>query len=267
MDFVLGYLEIAVTEACNLNCRACSHFSPLANSDDRVSLASFKRDAYRIHELFPVIYTIRLLGGEPLLHEDVFSMASYIRSLYPRTSVRIATNGLLIPSLSQDALSLMRENQIGFDISLYEPTAKMRDCIEGACRDQGVSFTFTEPIERFRVRFDPTGQNDGSRSYRKCVVGSRCTYLYNGMLSGCPAPNVVHLFNRAYGTDITGEADLIDIHHTELTAEEIYAKISSELCLCRYCTDIEEVNWRLTHGDASMEDWIAQKRNLGTACF
>ena len=37
MEYVLKYLEIAIIESCNLNCKGCSHFSPLAGSKDKES--------------------------------------------------------------------------------------------------------------------------------------------------------------------------------------------------------------------------------------
>lgn len=261
MGNILAYLEIAVTELCNLNCKACSHFSPLAEPEDQQTFAEFQVDLNRIQELFPIIYTIRLLGGEPLLHQDIFEMARYTRKLYPQSSITIVTNGLLLPEVDDRNMSLLARNEIRFDISLYPPTSTKRDKIEQKCSKYGVKYKFTNPIESFRVRFDPTGNNDGASSYRECSIGKTCTYLYKGRLSGCPAPNVVHLYNRHFGTEISGEVDMIPIHETMLSADEIGQKLHSELSVCRYCAQTEDIPWTMCKGDPCAEDWTVTRKN------
>ena len=259
MSNILEYLEIAVTEICNLNCKACSHFSPLAEPDDQLTFVEFQDDINRMQELFPTIYTIRLLGGEPLLHYDVFEMARYTRKLYPQSRITIVTNGLLIPSIDDRNMLLMVTNKIEFDISLYPPTRAKRDEIERICSEYGVKCRYTDPIEKFRIRFDPTGRNDGSESYRNCSIGKTCTYLYKGMLSGCPAPNVVHLYNRRFGTEISGELDIIKIHETKLSPDEIEKNLRKELSVCIYCAQLEEIPWSICKGKPSAEDWIISR--------
>lgn len=260
MSNELKYLEIAITEVCNLNCKACSHFSPLANAGDRVTPEKFRADIRRMKELFPVIFTIRLLGGEPLMHDDWAEMAHYVRRLYPKSHVTIVTNGLLIPQISVEKLDLIAQDNIEFDISLYKPTAAFRDTIEGVCAAHGIKRRYTDPIETFRVRFDPAGNHDVAISYRDCVIGKACTYLYNGMLSGCPAPNTIHLYNRSFGTSISGKEDLIDIHNTTMSAQEILKKLRTELTVCRYCARVEERPWSIAGGTPSKEDWIISGR-------
>lgn len=259
MSSILNYLEIAITEVCNLNCKACSHFSPLAEPEDQLTLAEFQEDINRMQELFPVIYTIRLLGGEPLLHQDVFEMARYTRKLYPKSRITIVTNGLLLPAINDRNMYLMAENEIEFDISLYPPTSARRDEIDRKCSEHSVKHRYTDPIEIFRVRFDPTGNNDSAESYRECSIGKTCTYLFKGRLSGCPAPNVVHLYNRRFGTEISGEADMIKIHETELSPDEIEKKLRNELSVCRYCAKLEEIPWSTCKEKPSAEDWIISR--------
>ena len=256
MDRTLDYLEIAVTEECNLNCKACSHFSPLANKEDRVILEEFIHDVKRMHELFPNIITIRLLGGEPLLNTEVFEMARYMRSLYSKSRITIVTNGLLIPKIGKKNLTQMVEQGIEFDISLYKPTLKIRPDIERICNEFGIKFRFSEMINSFRIRFDPSGKNNGTVSYKECAIGKTCTYLYKGKLSGCPAPNVVHLFDRSFETKYSCEDDMVNIHNTQLSAEEIYNKINSEMKFCRYCTTIREIPWEKCSGTPSAKDWF-----------
>ena len=62
----MNYLEHHITDHCNLKCRGCSHFSPLAQEWFE-SVEDFKKDFSQLASLMPV-NIIRLMGGEPLLH-------------------------------------------------------------------------------------------------------------------------------------------------------------------------------------------------------
>jgi MoaA/NifB/PqqE/SkfB family radical SAM enzyme len=56
-------LCIHLTDHCNLNCRGCDNFSPLADKRN-VDVAVFERDIARIAELGGVS-DLQLLGGSP----------------------------------------------------------------------------------------------------------------------------------------------------------------------------------------------------------
>lgn len=256
MEYVLKYLEIAIIESCNLNCKGCSHFSPLAGSQDRESAEEFRKDLERIHELFPKIYKIRILGGEPLLHPEWTEILRIARQIYPYSEIHVVSNGLKIPHLTDVEFAAMREKKAVFDISLYKPTLNIKSTIEATLNEQQISYEFTPYVARFRKRLDITGSQDPVEAYRNCVVGHRCTYLYKGKLSGCPAPNVVRLFDRHFGTQLSIPTDMINIHETTLSVDEIYRKITSVLEVCKYCGEVEEFDWAPGKGSSPMADWI-----------
>src|SRR4030042_6742365 len=84
----LPYLEIHLTDHCNLNCRGCGHFSPIAEKRlaDPIEHA---RDMLQLRKLFSKIHKIRLMGGEPLLHPWIESFVSSTRSCFPKADIRI----------------------------------------------------------------------------------------------------------------------------------------------------------------------------------
>ena len=63
---VLDYLEIHLTNHCNLNCACCCHFAPIAEQYF-MPVDVFKCDIERLRFLSGGnIRRIRLMGGEPL---------------------------------------------------------------------------------------------------------------------------------------------------------------------------------------------------------
>lgn len=49
---ILDYLEIEISEFCNLNCRGCCDFSNLATEKRIYPFNEYEKDMHRLHELF-----------------------------------------------------------------------------------------------------------------------------------------------------------------------------------------------------------------------
>lgn len=92
---VLGF-SVHLAEHCNLNCRACAHFSPLCK-EEFANFNEFSKDMERLSELSNgEMRYIDLIGGEPLLNKNISSFIKKARECFPIGHVRIITNGLLL---------------------------------------------------------------------------------------------------------------------------------------------------------------------------
>ncbi len=116
----LAYLELHLTDHCNLNCKGCSHFCPLA-PPQYADLSGYKSDMHRISQLFRNIRTIRLMGGEPLLHPDPASFVRATRAVFPQARIRFVTNGILLPKASQAFWDACRDTGATIDMTVYPP--------------------------------------------------------------------------------------------------------------------------------------------------
>ena len=66
--------EVHLADHCNLNCKGCFHFCPIAD-EKYPSVQSLENDFKRIYELANgKIGRIYLLGGEPLLHPELIKI-------------------------------------------------------------------------------------------------------------------------------------------------------------------------------------------------
>ena len=64
----LKLVEINIVSHCNLNCRSCSHFSPVAGKE-YLPIELAELDFARLAELSGGdVQCIHIMGGEPLLH-------------------------------------------------------------------------------------------------------------------------------------------------------------------------------------------------------
>lgn len=65
------FFDIEVTEHCNLNCKSCGSFAPLAD-EEYIDIDELDRDLRRLSELSDgEVHHINILGGEPLLHPEI----------------------------------------------------------------------------------------------------------------------------------------------------------------------------------------------------
>ena len=110
-------VEINITKHCNLNCKGCDHFAPLSG-EDNMSLDSFKKDMQRLRELFgEKLIEIHILGGEPLMHPEIDSFLEVSRSLFPKASILIDTNGTLLKRMPETFWKHCRDWHIQLNVT------------------------------------------------------------------------------------------------------------------------------------------------------
>ena len=93
---MIQYIEHHIVDHCNLRCAGCSHFSGLSEpwfEDIEDFWNDFSALANITNHYIP---TIRIMGGEPLLHPRVVDFLKIARSLFPNSQIQLVTNGLLL---------------------------------------------------------------------------------------------------------------------------------------------------------------------------
>mgnify|MGYP001214112868 CR=1 FL=1 len=85
------YLEIAITDFCNLTCSLCSQATPLQNDKKTMSFNEIER----ISKFFkPYEFDrIKISGGEPTLHPEFAKISRHLNNLFPAEKYILATNG------------------------------------------------------------------------------------------------------------------------------------------------------------------------------
>ena len=99
---IIEFLQYRIVDHCNLNCKNCGSICNAKVVHWQVELEEFKKDIVRLKQLFSFIGTFKLMGGEPLLHTQLDKIVEIVRMYFPDSEIEIATNGLLIPKLSDE---------------------------------------------------------------------------------------------------------------------------------------------------------------------
>lgn len=114
------HLEIEIVKQCNLNCRYCDHFSPWRDGIVPIKQIEDWFTQWSKRVFFP---TIQLMGGEPLLHPDLFSILLCARKYWEKSDIILVTNGLLLPEMPKDFFYLVKDIQGKIIVSHHYNTA------------------------------------------------------------------------------------------------------------------------------------------------
>ena len=256
----LKYIEFHVVDRCNLNCNGCSHFAPMVKTDfDHFDM--FFKDIHRLKELIEHVEIIRLLGGEPFLDKDITRYIRIARELYPQANIEIATNGLLVPQLSEYVLNSIYENAITIDVTLYPPTALIVDDIHHVLRKHHITYRIQPLVKTFRKRFCPEGNNDVQKTFESCKIGRLYPFLYDGKFCLCSGAIVVKYVNEYCGFNIELKDCYYDIHDSKASADGIFDFLSHGNDTCAYCGEIFEEPWSQCKDRSKIDlnHWLSEK--------
>ena len=253
----LYYLEYHLTDHCNLNCKGCGHFCNLSDPSF-ADLGRYTSDIRRLAQVFSNIRTVRLLGGEPLLHSNPIGFIEETHASFPRTSIWFVTNGILLTKASAQFWETCRNANVVIHITGYPPFEKLVPRWQALCRKEGLTVCIDERREFFaHMNFD--GDSDKTEAFRFCRATTNCPYLRNGRIYLCAMTAHIELFNKKYNTQIIGDAG-IDLFDPNVSARKIMKYLNTPIDTCRWCaTQLRYFPWS-THKKNELvqqSDWNA----------
>jgi hypothetical protein len=229
--------EVQLADQCNLNCKSCNHFSPLA-PEHYLDTDNYGKDCERLAKLTSGrARTIRLMGGEPLLHPGITDIIGLTRKNFPGgTAVKIITNGILLPNEPPEFWECCRKNSVAIEISHY-PIKINNTAIKRLAAQYGISveYTGTDTKSFWRYPLDPSGSQNPENSFKKCWYSNNCIQLVSGRLYTCVTIAYIKYFNTYFHRNyIVGDDDSIDIYKAQ-NIGEILKFLCNSPPFCRYC--------------------------------
>lgn len=255
------YVEMHVQDDCNLNCKGCSHYSPLFEKGSVVDLIDFEKDVKSLKGIFKTIVRFRLLGGEPFLNQSLDKYIEVVRKYYPNTDLRICTNGLLYNTVQNNIIQSIIDNKVIIDVSMYKPTSMIIDKIIDFFEKRGIPCVCNtkEVIEEFNTSF---AERIGKKEYTyRCVCGDNgiCTNVYRGKASRCPTAMYLFKFNEYFGLNFP-EDGLIDMNN-HYTPQEFKHEIEKNFSLCKHCISFSTTWKSYADKKPNLSDWVADMKS------
>ncbi len=230
---------VPLVEHCNLRCRGCDHFAPLAEQEF-ADVNAYAKDFARLSALFHgKVSGICLMGGEPLLHPQVKEFMSITRRPFPDAKIHLMSNGLLLLKQQADFWEACKHNHIVVNITKY-PLRLDHNKMKDVAYSHGVILTLYGDKGRlgktsYRIPLDLEGRQDARKNFKRCFHANYMIFLKKGRLSPCTvAPNIEH-FNKYFQMAIPiSPEDSIDIYKVQ-SAQEILEFLCQPIPFCKYC--------------------------------
>jgi len=228
---MIPYIETHLVDHCNLKCKGCSHFSGLAPEQFK-DLHEFENEMQRLSEIADV-RIIRLMGGEPLLHPQVVDFCEITRHYFPISELVLVSNGILLPSLTDEQIEQLNKNNIALCMSDYglklnqEQINKFR------------THYFHNKNEMYNISLDLNGSQDPNITFRHCdLVQGHWFFFKNGRLYQCCIMANIEFFCNHFNKEIDIDLDDISIDIFNHNEKEILTFLSHPHLACRYCDTI-----------------------------
>jgi hypothetical protein len=239
----LRSLEFFLADTCNLRCRECSASSPFLKHANLPDLELFGQSLDCLAQVVECDQ-LKLLGGEPLLNPNICAFMRRARDSQVFHRIRVTTNGLLLPHMSDEFWQLADV----VEISLY-PSVRSRltdDTLEELRRKGSAIGTALEvnPIDHFMTAVSDTRIEDPRlihRIYATCGEAHdwSCHLLYRDRLYRCSRVHTLDRYLSGLGVDHENftEMDglLIDGRDSLRADIEAYLKSPDPLLACSFC--------------------------------
>lgn len=248
---ILPYLEFHLTDHCNLNCKGCIHFCPIAE-ENFLKMDNFLRDINRLSELFVNISRIRIMGGEPLLHPQVTEFMVVTRRFFPNSTISLVTNGILLPVMDSLFYEALKDNEIRLDISVYPLIKNDMYAKTKKANDYGVPIEFRN-VDYFGKFVNTAGNSDKNTTFESCWM-NYCTFLRDGRIYPCCLQALSFIANQKFGWNLPQDG-YIDIH-TTVSANDILSFLKRPTSSCSYCTKTTWFLWQVSNRQA--EEWMVK---------
>ena len=238
-------LEINATYTCNLKCEYCAHLGryikgivPLESIKEW--LASWK------NRLLPCI--VRILGGEPLLHKDIYQVVRAVYETWTESQRILVTNGL-IERHDDHFVRSVRETDTHIWVSVHHDTPRMHAVIDANInrwRNAGLIVIKNLFTNEWRKCYRMHGNKpvpfdtDPKTAWDRCCTQRNCMTLLDNQLYMCPQ---AALFQYAYKNKFVGEEWKLSADYKPLpptcTWRELvnFVENKHEQSICRMCPD------------------------------
>jgi MoaA/NifB/PqqE/SkfB family radical SAM enzyme len=223
--YKIEFLEWMITTSCNLACPGCDRFIEFSHNwtEPYDSVVERMKQWSRIVQP----ENLTLIGGEPLIHPRIYDIIKTARHYFPKTTIEIATNGLLLGKKPYLKKVMLETGNCKINLSLHNNDSKVQNKIfelvdkhlldkkwkqidSNYWQRKSIVVDIMEVDDWFDYRrnidgkLKPWTDGDASASYNACGV-SIFPIVYNGVMYKCPPISMLrtHLkkFNRLDDVD------------------------------------------------------------------
>jgi hypothetical protein len=219
----------------------------------------FKRDLNRLGEVFSNIESLRLMGGEPLLHPELLDFVVHSRKVFPRSDISIISNGILLKSQNDKFWKVLSEQNILLLINSY-PIRLDTAYIKKKCAEFNVKYHLIinkDKIRKFRktLNTNPVNEKNAKHIFKNCRIIFNAPFLDDGYIYTCSRGALYKYFNKKFGDFIQTDDSKNRINIKNTTGKEIIEFLKQPIPLCKQCLSAPPTfNWGISKN--GIEEWV-----------
>lgn len=242
----LEYLAIHVCDYCNLRCNNCAAMCDSNYVKKNISLSKTVESLNKLKKYYDNVINIQLVGGEPLLNNELLLFCENVRRIFPYSLIEIVTNGTMILNQTVSFFETLSNLKIIVSISYYPVLSDRIDEINDILKKLKVEYKISEKIRYFENLYDLNGDSDIEKTYRACKSIPYCKNglnLLENYLYPCLAPIALY----RYGI-INKENYSLDLDQCSNIKKAIDSVVNIKE-LCRFCHIDYHSKWRQLSDD------------------
>lgn len=191
---ILPIVEYVVTTNCTMKCKECNTLIPHFDQNSHlkeVHPETFKSDLDKLLSAVDFIYALGLVGGEPLLNQDLPNMLAYALRQKKIKHIFIATNCTIEPST--ELIQSMKHKKFAIQLSNYKNVIGSRskfDKIQSALSQEGILFSLPHgggeggSVFIKMPRIEETPGTNTKMDFADCIC-KNCAPFFDGLFLPC----------------------------------------------------------------------------------
>ena len=251
-------LNIHLTDHCNLKCKGCSHFAPIAD-EYYISKEALEITLSNVFSNVKTVFNeLCLMGGEPLLHPKLVELLNTSRRYCPNIPITLVTNGLLLISQDESIWEACRKNDVIIQITCYPIPCDYEAIIEYV-KKQNVKVKIYVDRRDGKFRKDTleiSGSNQPVYNYAKCRIGGLYPQIRDFKLYRCATAANINILNKKFRTEFKHDKrDFLTL--TEMIDDECVRDfLFSASPFCRYCNLEKQQFMKWDFSKKEKEEWL-----------
>lgn len=245
-------VEVYLTKTCNLKCRGCLRYCPIAENDFYSTNDLFDDLKLLKSKNIPIMY-LTMSGGECLMHPDLVKILYKTRELFPDIYIGIFTNLKRFEKIADTLIPALKETKTEIIYTQYksvDTTKALALCSANGikCNNlNSVNSISPKVVESFEVapltiKPELSPIKNEIKYQKRCF--NTCPCLWKGKIWLCGKCAFADTVNKKYGTNFEiSQKDYITIE--DLTLEKYFKFISKSIPFCKYCYNVQatSIEW------------------------
>lgn len=179
-------MDVVISERCSLKCVDCSNLMQFYESPQDISYEEILKDFDALLERVNHIYEIRLIGGEPFMNKEIYTIINYFLANEKISKIVVYTNATI--PLKADEMKGFNNSKLVFFITDYGSLSKNTEKVKNILDEMSVAYRAVPPenwTDSAKIGKHSRNEIDNQAIFDKCCGKNLYTLMY-GKLYRCP---------------------------------------------------------------------------------